>query len=338
MAQTDSEDGERRTQGPEDSVSRAREALRIEAEAIQFVASRLDEGFRRAVSLILDCAGRVVVTGVGKSGAIGRKIAGTLASTGTPSLFLHPSEGVHGDLGMVVRGDVLLVLSYSGETDEILAILPAMKRMSVPVIAMTARADSDLARYAEVVLDVRVEREACPLNLAPTASTTAMLALGDALAVAVMSARRFSAEDYALLHPAGSLGRKLLLTAGDVMRTGDACAQVGATATVREVLFAITAAHAGAAMILEEEGRLAGLITDGDIRRHLLADVGCLDRPASEVMTREPRTCAPQQLAAECLTVMQQTARGIGEMPVLDEEGKPLGMLNLKDILRVGIF
>ena len=320
-----------------DCLARAREALAIEAEAVRALGDRLDHSFCRAAALILNAQGRTVVTGVGKSGSVGRKISATLASTGTPSLFLHPSEGVHGDLGMVVRGDVLIVLSYSGASDEILAILPAMKRIAIPIIAITAGAESDLARYAEVMLDVRVEREACPLNLAPTASTTSMLALGDALAVAVMSARRFGAEDYARLHPSGSLGRRLLLTAGDLMRTGDACAQVRDTVAVRDVLFAITAAHAGAASIVDEEGRLVGIIADGDIRRHLLQDVACLDRPASEIMTRNPRTCSPTHLAAECLEVMQNTARGIGEMPVVDEAGKPLGMLSLKDIVRAGI-
>ncbi len=287
---------------------------------------------------MLTAHGRIVVTGVGKSGAVGRKIAATLASTGTPALFLHPSEGVHGDLGMVVRGDVLIVLSYSGATDEILAILPAMKRISVPIVAMTGGADSDLSRYAETVLDVRVTREACPLNLAPTASTTAMLAMGDALAVAVMRARKFSAEDYARLHPAGSLGRRLLLTAGDLMRTGDACAMVSGSMRVREVLFAITTAYAGAATIVDEQGRLVGFIADGDIRRELLEDVECLDRPVAEIMKTTPRVCTPQLLATECLEIMQNTARGIGEMPVVDEAGRVLGMLSLKDILKAGIF
>jgi len=319
-------------------LARAREALEIEAAAIHQVAARLGDDFCRAVDLILQAKGRTVVTGVGKAGAVARKIAATLASTGTPALYLHPAEGVHGDLGMVVRGDVLVALSYSGATDEILAILPAMKRISVPVIAMTGRADSGLAQYADVVLDVQVEREACPLNLAPTASTTAMIALGDALAVAAMSVRRFSAEDYARLHPSGSLGRRLLLTAGDIMRTGDGCAQVAETALVREVLFAITAANAGAAGIVDAEGRLSGIITDGDIRRHLLRDVGCLDRPASEIMTPAPRTCRPDDLATACLEIMQHTARGIGEMPVVDESGRPLGVLNLKDVLRAGIL
>ena len=322
----------------QDCLAHAREVIEIEAEAVRRLLDRLDESFERAVQLLLTAHGRTVVTGVGKSGAIGRKIAATLASTGTPALFLHPAEGVHGDLGMVVRGDVLIVLSYSGATDEILAILPAMARISVPIIAMTAGADSDLSRYATAVLDVRVEREACPLNLAPTASTTAMLAMGDALAIAVMRCRRFSAEDYALLHPSGSLGRRLLLTAGDLMRTGDSCATAPAIATVHEVLFAITAAHAGAAILLDEEGRMAGLLTDGDIRRQLVEDATCLSRPAAGIMIRTPRTCAPTQLATECLELMQQTARGIGEMPVIDAEGRPLGMLNLKDIVRAGIM
>jgi arabinose-5-phosphate isomerase len=327
---------------PESPVESGRETLRIEADALLRLAERLNAHFERAVRLMLACKGRVVVTGVGKSGAIARKIAGTLASTGTPALFLHPSEGVHGDLGMVVMGDLLLALSYSGVSDEILAILPAMKRLSVPVIAMTGRLDSPLARYAEVALDVSVEREACPLGLAPTASSTAMLALGDALAVAVMGLRRFSAEDYALLHPAGSLGRRLLLTAGDVMRTNEFCAGVREDAPLVDVLFAITAANAGAANVLDGEGRLAGIITDGDIRRWLLKDERFLTRRAAEVMTRTPRTCHPDQLAAECLGIMQQgvnqqAKRGIGEMPVVDDDRHPLGMLNLKDLLQAGI-
>lgn len=319
-------------------LARTREVLLVEAEAVRALADRLGDDFLRAVELVLTSQGRVVVTGVGKSGAVGRKIAGTLASTGTPSLFLHPAEGVHGDLGMVVRGDVLLALSYSGATDELLAIIPAMKRIAVPIIAMTAGAESQLARYADCVLDVQVEREACPLNLAPTASTTAMLALGDALAVAAMCARRFTSEDYARLHPAGSLGRRLLLTAGDLMRTGDACASVTETTRVRDVLFAITAAHAGAAIVVDAAGRLAGIITDGDIRRGLLADADCLERTASDVMTRTPRQCAPDDLAAACLESMRSTARGIAEMPVVDPEGHPLGMLNLKDLLQAGIL
>jgi arabinose-5-phosphate isomerase len=318
-------------------LAKAKEVLALEAEAVAMLAQRVGEELVQAISLILSASGRVVVTGVGKSGAVGRKLAATFASTGTPALFLHPSEGVHGDLGMVVRGDVLLALSYSGATDELLAILPAMKRINVPLIAMTGRPSSQLARHAECVLNVAVAREACPFNLAPTASTTAMLALGDALAVATMCARRFTADDYARLHPSGSLGRRLLLTAGDVMRTGEACAHVPETARVREVLFAITAAHAGAAIVTTPEGFLAGLITDGDIRRRLLQDSDCLTRAAAEVMTTSPRTCRQEELAIACLETMQQTARGIGEMPVVDQEGRPLGMLNLKDLLRAGL-
>ena len=323
-------------------IEHGRETLRIEAEALARLAERLGADFARAVELVLGCAGRVVVTGVGKSGAIGRKIAGTLASTGTPALFLHPSEGVHGDLGMVVQGDLMIALSYSGASDEIMAILPAMKRIGVPIIAMTGGIEPPLARYADVVLDVTVEQEACPLGLAPTASSTAMLALGDALAVAVMRARRFSAEDYARLHPAGSLGRRLLLTAGDLMRTGEFYAGAAEDAPLIDVLFAITAANAGAASIVDGDGRLAGIITDGDIRRCLLKDQQCLSRRAGEVMNRGPRTCRPHQLAAECMAVMQQghaqqTKRGIADMPVVDDDGHPLGMLNVKDLLQAGI-
>jgi len=326
----------------ETRIEHGRYTLRVEAEALLRLAERLDASFARAVKLTLGCAGRVVVTGVGKSGAIGRKIAGTLASTGTPALFLHPSEGVHGDLGMVVPGDLMLALSYSGASDEIVAILPAMKRISLLIIAMTGCLDSPLARYADVVLDVSVEQEACPLGLAPTASSTAMLALGDALAVAVMRERRFSAEDYARLHPAGSLGRRLLLTAGDLMRTGEFCVNASEDTPLMDVLFAITAANAGAANVLDADGRLAGIITDGDIRRGLLKDRDCLSRRAAEVMTRNPRTCGPGQLAAECMAMMQQgvaqqTKRGIADMPVVDDDGRPLGMLNLKDLLQASI-
>jgi arabinose-5-phosphate isomerase len=320
-----------------DCLARAREVLEIEAEAVGALSARLGPEFLSAVRLVLASTGRVVVTGVGKSGVVARKIAATLASTGTPALFLHPAEGVHGDLGMVVRGDVLVALSYSGATDELLAILPAMKRISVPIIAMTGRPDSSLAQYADSVLDVSVRREACPLNLAPTASTTAMLALGDALAVAAMCARKFTSEDYARLHPAGSLGRRLLLTAGDLMRTGEACPQVLETAQVREVIFAITAAHAGAAIVTDATEKLTGIITDGDIRRRLLKDEFCLDRTAADLMIRTPRCCGPEEMATACLDIMQHTARGIGEMPVIDDSGRPLGMLNLKDLLRAGI-
>jgi arabinose-5-phosphate isomerase len=277
----------------------------------------------------------VVTTGMGKSGVVARKIAGTLASTGTPSLFLHPAEGVHGDLGMVTMGDVLVALSNSGDTDELSAILPAVARIAVPIIALTGRPDSALGRAATVVLDTGVPSEVCPFNLAPTTSTTAQIAMGDALAVTAMRRRSFSSQDYARLHPRGSLGRRLLLTVGDIMRTGEALATTSADTPLRDVLFAITQAHAGAATVVDDRGHLLGLITDGDIRRSLLEDEGALHKPCGNVMTHAPRTIGPGHLAAETLQEMQ--TRQIGEMPVVDNDGCVLGMLNLKDLLRAGI-
>lgn len=300
------------------------------------MAGRLDEAFVRAVDLLLACEGRVVTTGMGKSGAVARKIAGTLASTGTPALFLHPAEGVHGDLGMVSMGDVLLALSNSGDTEELNAILPAIARINVPIIALTGRPDSPLGRAAAAVLDTGVTREVCPFNLAPTTSTTAQIAMGDALAIAVMRCRRFSSEDYARLHPRGALGRRLLLTVGDVMRTGEGLAIVSPETLLHDVLFAVTRAHAGAAVVVDASHRLLGLITDGDLRRTLLADEDALHKPCSAHLNPSPRTITPEHLAAETLQLMQGPPQ-IGEMPVLDADGQVVGMLNLKDLLRAGI-
>ena len=319
-----------------EALARAREAVAIEACAVGALGERIDASFACAVQLVLDCAGRVVVTGMGKSGAVGRKLASTLASTGTPSLFLHPAEGLHGDLGMVAPGDVLIVLSQSGWTDEVGAILPAMERIGVPIVAFTGRQHSPLTAKAAVTLDVSVEREACPLGLAPTASTIAQMAMGDALAVAVMTARQFTREDFAALHPGGSLGRQ---TRGDrvgaLMRTEEAVAVVGEATVLREVLFSITAARAGAAAVVDHERRLLGIITDGDIRRALLADENGLAKRASDVMTQRPKIAWPDQLAVEALQSMKEYK--IGDMPVVDKERRVLGMLNLKDLLDLGM-
>jgi arabinose-5-phosphate isomerase len=308
----------------------------MEAEAVAALADRVGEPFVRACHLVLECRGRVVVTGMGKSGMIARKIAATLASTGTPALYLHPAEGVHGDLGMVAAGDVVMALSYSGESDEMIAILPVLKRLALGVIAITGNARSTLAQHSEAVLDVSVPREACPHNLAPTSSTTASLALGDALALAVMRARRFTPEEFALFHPAGTLGRRLLLRVSDVMRTGDGIARVSPAATVHDALFAITRALAGAALVLDAEDRFLGLLTDGDIRRLLLADEGVLRRPIGEVMKASARRIAPDHLVTEALHEMERDPP-ISEMPVLDEGGRLVGYLHLKDIIRAGI-
>jgi arabinose-5-phosphate isomerase len=317
-------------------IALARDVLRMEAEAVAALADRVGEPFARACHILLECRGRVVVTGMGKSGMIARKIAATLASTGTPALFLHPAEGVHGDLGMVAAGDVVLALSHSGESDEILAILPALKRLAIRLVALTGSVRSTLAQHSEVALDVSVAREACPHNLAPTSSTTAALALGDALALAVMRTRRFTPEQFALFHPAGALGRRLLMRVDDLMRTGDSIARVSPETSVHDALFAITRALAGAALVLDAEERLLGLLTDGDIRRLLLADEGVLRRPIGEVMRPSARWIAPDRLITESLHEMERDPP-ISEMPVLDQERRVVGYLHLKDIVRAGI-
>jgi len=324
-------------QDRKNALDRAIRTLRNEGEAVLRLCERVDSSFCRAVEMILACKGRLVVTGMGKSGAVGRKLAGTFSSTGTPSLFLHPAEGIHGDLGMVTSSDVVLALSNSGESEELVKILPAIGRIGAGLIAMVGRPGSTLAAYAQVTLDVSVECEACPLDLAPTTSTTAALAFGDALALAVMEARRFTREDYALFHPGGALGRRLLLRVSDVMRTGSAMAVVGEDVKLLDVLFAITKAGAGAACVVDGDGALQGIITDGDVRRALIADpVNALEKRAHEVMSKGPRTIGPDRLATEGLRLMEGPPRQIGEMPVV-EDGKPVGVLMLKDLVAAGI-
>lgn len=320
----------------EKAIASALHTLKSEGEAILSLCSRLNGSFAEAVELVLACKGRLVVTGMGKSGAIGRKLAGTFSSTGTASLFLHPAEGIHGDLGMVTPNDVVLALSNSGESEEIVNILPAIARIGANMIAMVGRPESTLATYAKVVLDSSVESEACPLGLAPTTSTAVQLALGDALALAVMEARHFTHEDYALFHPGGALGRKLLLRVSDVMRTGNAVAIVERDVILRDVMFAITKAGAGAALVVDDDGYLNGIITDGDIRRALLTDNNALLTKASEVMVDTKRTITPDRLATEGLRLMEGPPRQIGEMPVI-ADGKPVGMLMLKDLVAAGI-
>ena len=327
---------------PAQWLCEGRRVLSEAAAALKAMEARLDaEAWSRAVRLLLPAGRRAVVTGMGKSGAVGRKLAGTLASTGTPAFFLHPGEAVHGDLGMLMPEDVVIALSYSGETDELLAILPTIRALSVPIIALTGKPHSTLGRAAAVVLDVAVDKEACYMNLAPTTSTTAMIALGDALAVAVMGARRFTEQDYARLHPAGSLGRRLTLRVADVMRTGDAVAMVPETARVFDAVFAITQAHAGAAIVTDSKNQVAGLIADGDIRRHLLRDPDVLSRPAADVMTRRPGTVTPELLAVEGLALLEEfhpvPGNRVGEAPVVDAAGHPVGMLMLKDLVKAGI-
>lgn len=322
----------------EQVLARAREVLEIETAAVSELTDRLGDDFVKAVELITGCKGRLVITGMGKSGAIGRKLAGTFSSTGTPSLFLHPAEGVHGDLGVVTEDDVLLALSYSGESDELVNILPAVARVGTPIVSIVGNLASTLARYSEAVLNVAVEREACEFNLAPTASTTAQLAIGDALALAVMQVRKFTKEDYAKIHPAGSLGRRLLLRVADVMRVDDAVAVVKPNCLLRDVLFTITKAHAGAACVVGDDEKLVGFITDGDIRRALLKDEGALQQKVCEAMSSSPLRIYPDRLAAEGMKMMNGPEKQIGEIPVVDEDGHPVGMLMLKDLLQAGIF
>ena len=304
-----------------------------EADAVRYLADRLDESFDRAVEMLLACQGRAVCTGVGKSGAIARKLAGILSSTGTPALFLHPAEGVHGDLGAVTANDVVLVLSYSGESDEIANILPVLKRIGAGIIGLTRSNESTLGQASDIVLDVTVPKEACPLGLAPTSSTTATLALGDALALAVMQARKFTREDFALFHPAGALGRRLILRTRDLMRSGEEMAVCNQSSNLKDVMFSITKAHAGMACIVDNSGIFQGVITDGDIRRYLLANDN-LNTSAEAVMNRNAMTIGPDELAAEGLRLME--SKRIGDIPVI-EEGHPVGVLALKDVTRAGI-
>ena len=313
----------------------AERVLRIEADAILGLIPKLDVRFERAVEVLRACGGRVIVTGMGKSGLIGRKIAATLASTGTPAYFLHPAEGVHGDLGMVARGDVVLALSNSGETDEVLAILPLLKRLGIPIVLMTGNPSSSLARQCEVVLDVSVPEEACPMNLAPTSSTTAALAVGDALALALLELRGLRPEDYAALHPRGSLGWRALFRVSDLMLTGDAVPVVPEGTPLREVIVEMTRKRKGMTTVVDGVGRLVGVITDGDLRRLHLAGKSIDDLSAGEIGSREPKTILADDLAAKALEVMETWQ--ITSLVIPDPEGRPVGLIHMHDILRAKI-
>jgi arabinose-5-phosphate isomerase len=313
----------------------AERVLRLEAEGIVGLCERLDDHFIRAVELIRRCRGRVVVTGMGKSGHVGRKIAATLASTGTPAYFLHPAEGVHGDLGILGADDVVLGLSNSGETDEMLGVLPQINRLGVPLVLLTGSPRSTLARQADVVLDVAVREEACPMNLVPTASTTAALAMGDALAMAVLDLRGLRAEDYAALHPGGSLGWRALFRVADLMHTGAAVPVVSEGSALRQAIEEMTAKRLGMTTVVDGDGRLVGVITDGDLRRWQLAGESDLTRPAREAMTRGPKLVDAEDLAARALAVMETYA--ITSLVIPDDEQRPAGVIHLHDILRAKI-
>jgi arabinose-5-phosphate isomerase len=312
-----------------------RRALEIERDALDGLLPRIDERFAQACRLMLACAGRVVVIGMGKSGHIGSKIAATLASTGTPAFFVHPGEASHGDLGMITRQDVVLALSYSGETGEIVTLLPLLKRLQVPLIAMTGKPASTLAQTAEVHLDVSVAMEACPLNLAPTASTTATLAMGDALAVALLEARGFTPEDFAMSHPGGSLGRRLLLKIADVMHGGERLPTVRTDATLSQALLEMTRKGLGMTAIVDAAGSVLGVFTDGDLRRVLDSGIDVRTAGITEVMTRGGKSIGPQQLAAEAVAMMEQ--HKITSLLVRDESGKLVGVVHMHDLLRAGV-
>ena len=319
-------------------LEHAREVLRMEAEAILELVPRIDANFAAAVNLILECQGRTVITGMGKSGLIGRKMAATLASTGTPSFYLHPAEGIHGDLGMVTASDVVIALSNSGETGEVLNILPSLRRIGAKIIAMVGNANSTLGKNADVILDVGVSKEACPLGLAPTSSTTAALAYGDALALALLKKHNFTASQFAIFHPGGSLGRKLLLTVGNIMHKGDENPTVLADTTVQEALFVITDKGLGAVSVVDKNGIMQGVLTDGDIRRGLSKGVDFLQRPVSELMTANPKTITEDKLAAQALHLMESNKpKPITVLPVLDENRKVIGLLHMTDLVRQGV-
>ncbi|RMG30531.1 MAG: KpsF/GutQ family sugar-phosphate isomerase [Gammaproteobacteria bacterium] len=314
----------------------ARAVLRTESEAVAALVDRIGPEFVRACRHMLDCRGRVVVLGMGKSGHIGGKIAATLASTGTPAFFVHPGEASHGDLGMITEHDVVLALSNSGETEEILTLLPVIKRRGVPLITLTGNARSTLARAADVNIDVSVAKEACPLGLAPTASTTAALAMGDALAIALLETRGFTEEDFALSHPGGTLGRRLLLRIDDLMHTGEEIPTVRRDAPLKETLHEMTRKGLGMTAVLDDDGRIVGVFTDGDLRRAIDRNEDLHNTQVHTLMNPNCKTVRPGLLAAEALAIMQ--ANRINGLFVIDDQGRPIGALGMHDLLRAGVM
>ena len=321
---------------PDALIQSARRTVHLELEAIQALLERINADFVRACELLLACKGRVVVVGMGKSGHIGNKIAATLASTGTPAFFVHPAEASHGDMGMITRDDVVLALSNSGSTAEIITLLPLIKRLGITLISMTGNPDSPLAQAAEANLDARVEHEACPLNLAPTSSTTASLVLGDSLAIALLEARGFTAEDFAFSHPGGALGRRLLLKVENVMHAGDALPRVARGTLLRDALLEMTRKGLGMTVVLETDGRLAGIFTDGDLRRALDRGIDVRSASIDSLMTTHGKTARPEMLAAEALKIMED--HKINSLVVVDANDQPVGAMNMHDLLRAGVM
>jgi len=319
---------------PDARLARARRVLDVEEAALRALRERLGPEFGRAIETLLACRGKVIVSGVGKSGIVARKMAATFSSTGTPAVFLHAGEGSHGDLGALARGDVLIAISYSGETEEVLRVLPLARRFAVPLVAMTGRAGSSLGRAGDVTLDVSVPEEACPHNLAPTSSTTVTMALGDALAVALLEERGFTADDFALYHPAGSLGRRLLRV-GDLMHGGEAMPLVPVNAPLDATLVEMTSKRLGVTGVIDADGVLAGIVTDGDLRRGLAAAVDIRTLRASDLMTRNPKTIAADAIGGKAVAVMEQ--HRITSLFVLADDRRPVGVIHLHDLLRAGI-
>jgi arabinose-5-phosphate isomerase len=320
-----------------DYLEKAKQVLRLEAEAVLTLIDRINGEFSRAVEMMLACQGRVVITGMGKSGLICQKIAATMASTGTPALFLHPAEGVHGDLGMLMKGDVVIAVSNSGETEEVTRILPVIKRMGLPLIAMSGNPKSTLARAGDVSIDISVREEACPLGLAPTSSTTATLAMGDALAVALLLERGFKEEEFALFHPGGSLGRRLLTRVEDLMHSGAAIPLVDSSVSVKEALFEITNKKLGITGIANAQGELVGVFTDGDLRRAIEKSIDSLNQPICDVMAKNPKRILRSNLAAKALQRMDELSITSLFVFETDEDRVPVGVIHLHDMLKAGV-
>jgi arabinose-5-phosphate isomerase len=314
---------------------KAKEVIRKEAEAVAALEKKIDDNFVRAVELILKCNGRVIVTGIGKSGIIGKKIAATLTSTGTAAFFLHPAEGIHGDLGMVQKNDVVIAITKSGGTDELYQLIPLFKRLGVPIITLTGNPDSSVAEKSDVVIDVSVAHEACGNDLVPTSSTTAALVMGDALAIALLDERHFSSEDFALLHPGGHLGRKLLLKVSDIMHTGDDIPKVFEDTGMKQVILEMTSKRLGTTTVVNQKGELTGIFTDGDLRRLVERTDDIFSLKAGKVMTKNPKTIDPDDLAAKALNLMESYS--ITSLVVTDEKKQPVGMVHLHDILKAGV-
>lgn len=318
-----------------DYISRAQEVIAEEIAGLQTLSDGLESAFSSLVTqclATLRAGGKLVLCGVGKSGLIGRKMAATLASTGSQAVFLHPVEAMHGDLGLLSRGDLLLCLSYSGETDELLAVLPAVRRFDIPIVGITGNPDSRLGSWSQLVVPMPVPGEACPFNLAPTTSTTALLALGDALAIVLMEARGFSKEDYGKLHPAGAIGRTITMTIGEVMRGPERTAAVTRGTSVKDALMQMTACRSGSVLVVEQDGKLAGIFTDGDFRRHAQQNMNILEVPICQVMTPNPLTLRPEQLAVDMLTLLEH--HQIDDVPVVDDAGQVAGIVDIQDLPR----